>query len=259
MAHQVPARREGRAALAGVYPGITLKVARARRDDARKQLADGIDPSAMRKEAKETKRLQALSTLEAVSRDWLSHRASGWTSGTQDTITASLENHVFPPLGSCPVKDIGARDIKRVVRAVDDQGAGETAGRVFQRLRSIFRYALSEELSEVDPTWPLKPSEILRPRTVNHRRALTEMDMPAFFRQFDTYQGDPSTKAALELLILTAVRPGELRGAENTRTWNLALKEHEAVLRALEARDPLAAQAAILTHLKASEDRWIAD
>lgn len=99
------------------------------------------------------------------------------------------------------------------MQAIDKQGSGETAGRVFQRLRSVYRYALSEDLVEADPTYPLKPAEIFKPRDVNHRLALAEADMPAFFGKLDAYEGDPSTKAALELLILTAVRPGELRGA----------------------------------------------
>lgn len=197
----------------GTYPEVGLKVARVRRDAARKQIAEGIDPSVARKEAKQAKQRDALSTVEAVSRAWLAHCASAWTAGTLEAITASLENHVFPALGGRPIREIAARDIKQAVQAVDKQGAGETAGRVFQRLRSIYRYALSEDLVEADPTYPLKPAEIFKPRDVNHRLALAEADMPAFFCKLDAYEGDPSTKAALELLILTAVRPGELRGA----------------------------------------------
>ena len=197
----------------GTYPDVSLKSVRERRDAARKLIAEGIDPSAARQEAKQARRRDALSTVEAVSRAWLAHRASGWTPGTMEAITASLENHVFPVLGARPIREIAARDIKHVVQAIDKQGSGETAGRVFQRLRSIYRYALSEDLVEADPTYPLKPAEIFRPRDVNHRLALAEADMPAFFGKLDAYEGDPSTKAALELLILTAVRPGELRGA----------------------------------------------
>ena len=197
----------------GTYPDVGLKAARERRDAARKQIAEGIDPSAARQETKHAKQRDALSTVEAVSRAWLAHRASGWTPGTLEAITASLENHVFPALGARPIREIAARDIKQVVQAIDKQGSGETAGRVFQRLRSIYRYALSEDLVEADPTYPLKPAEIFKPRDVSHRLALAEGDMPALFGKLDAYEGDPSTKAALELLILTAVRPGELRGA----------------------------------------------
>ena len=197
----------------GIYPDVGLKAARARRDAARKLIAEGTDPSVARQETKQAKQRDALSTVEAVSRAWLGHRASGWTEGTLEAITASLENHVFPTLGPRPIREIAARDIKQVVQAIDRQGAGETAGRVFQRMRSIYRYALSEDLVEADPTYPLKPAEIFKPREVSHRLALAEADMPTFFGRLDAYDGDPSTTAALELLILTAVRPGELRGA----------------------------------------------
>ena len=119
-------------------------------------------------------------------------RAPGWRAalprGRQARSRPSsrhLENHVFPSLGARPIAEIPARDIRVVVQAIDDQGAGETAGRVFQRLRSIYRYALSEDLVEIDPTYALKPSEIFRPRSVSHRLALSAADMPAFFRKLD--------------------------------------------------------------------------
>ena len=197
----------------GTYPEVPLALARARRTEARELVAAGTDPSDLRKQAKQARQRAAVSTLEVVSRAWLAHRASGWTPGTLEAVTASLENHVFPALGDRPIGEIPARDIRAVVQAIDQQGAGETAGRVFQRLRSIYRYALSEDLVEADPTYALKPSEIFKPRSVSHRLALAAADLPAFFRKLDAYEGDYSTKAALELLILTAVRPGELRGA----------------------------------------------
>ena len=197
----------------GTYPEVPLALARARRLEARALVASGTDPSKVRKQAKLAKQRAAASSLEVVSRAWLARRASAWTQGTLEAIRASLENHVFPSLGSRPIAEVAARDIRVVVQAIDDLGAGETAGRVFQRLRSIYRYAMSEDLVEVDPTLALKPSEIFKPRSISHRLALDAADMPAFFRKLDAYEGDPSTKAALEMLILTAVRPGELRGA----------------------------------------------
>lgn len=242
----------------GTYPEVPLALARARRTEARELVAAGTDPSAVRKQAKQASRLAAVSTLEAVSRDWLAHRASGWTAGTLDAITASLENHVFPALGARPISEIPARDIRAVVQAIDMQGAGETAGRVFQRLRSIYRYALSEDLVEADPTHSLKPSEIFKPRIVTHRLALAAAEMPAFFRKLDGYDGDLSTKAALELLILTAVRPGELRGArwkeiDEARTlWRIPA---ERMKMATEHVVPLSTQAlAILKGMRALSD-----
>jgi len=238
----------------GTYPEVPLALARARRLEARKLVAAGTDPSAVRKQAKNAKQRAASSTLEAVSRAWLARRGPGWQAGTREAIAASLENHVFPSLGHRAIADIPARDIRVVVQAIDELGAGETAGRVFQRLRSIYRYALSEELVETDPTQALKPSEIFRPRSVSHRLALAAADMPAFFGKLDAYEGDPSTKAALELLILTAVRPGELRGArwdeidEGRALWRIPATRMKM---ATEHIVPLSTQAlAVLSGMK---------
>jgi len=197
----------------GTFPDTGLKAAREARDNARKQLAAGVDPSADRKAEKESARVAALSTLERAARAWLAHRSKAWKSGTLAMITASLENDVFPSLGSRPLSEIQPRDIRDAVQAIEARGAGETAGRVFQRLRAVFRYAVAHDLVAVDPTYPLKPSEIFKPRKTRHRASLSERDVPAFLRKLDGYEGDSSTKWALVLLMLTAVRPGELRGA----------------------------------------------
>jgi len=197
----------------GTFPDVSLKQARERRDAARAQLAEGIDPSAARKEQKAAKRAEALNTLEAVARAWLDHRAAAWVERTRTVILASLQNDVFPILGTRPIADIQPGDIRKLVQGIERRGAGETAGRVFQRLRAIFRYAVAHELVSTDPTYPLKPAEIFKPRKVAHRAALAERDVPAFLHKLAAYEGDPSTAAALTLLMLTAVRPGELRGA----------------------------------------------
>ena len=200
----------------GTFPDTGLKAARDARDSARKQLAAGVDPSADRKAEKEIARVAALSTLERAARAWLAHRSEAWKPGTLAMITASLENDVFPSLGSRPLAEIQPRDIRDAVQTIEARGAGETAGRVFQRLRAIFRYAVAHDLIAVDPTYPLKPSEIFKPRKprkTRHRASLSERDVPAFLRKLDAYEGEPATKWALVLLMLTAVRPGELRGA----------------------------------------------
>lgn len=197
----------------GVYPAVGLRAARSRRDEARQQLANGADPSATRKAEKARARAKAMHTLEGVGNAWLAHRASAWTPGTRAMIAASLENDVFPMLGSRAVADVQPGDIRSLVQAIEARGAGETATRVFQRLRSIYRYAVAHELVETDPTYPLKPAEIFKPRRPTHRAAMTERDVPAFLAKLAGYEGDGATKAALALLMLTATRPGELRGA----------------------------------------------
>jgi len=197
----------------GTYPQTSLKAAREARDEAKLQLQDGSDPSTLRKSAKAAVRLATQQKLETVALAWLKHRSGAWKEHTRQLVEASLRNYVFPKLGSRPLNDVQPRDIRNLVQAIEERGAGETAGRVFQRLRAIYRYALANELTLVDPTYALKPSEIFKPRRTKHRASLAEADMPEFFRRLERFDGDQSTRGALELLILTATRPGELRGA----------------------------------------------
>ena len=144
-----------------------------------------------------------------------------------DDQNASLENDVFPKLGERVTDGVQPGDIRALVQSIEARGAGETATRVFQRLRAIFRYAIAHELVDTDPTYPLNPAEIFKPRKTAHRAALSERDVPTFLGKLDAYGGDPTTQAALTLLMMTATRPGELRGArwdefdELTSTWRI--------------------------------------
>ncbi len=197
----------------GTYPDVGLKAARVRRDEARRLLADGKDPSASRKAERASSASKALHTVEAVGRAWLAHRSSAWAPCTRTMISASLENDVFPKLGTRPVADVQPGDIRTLVQGIEARGAGETAARLFQRLRSIYRYAVANGLVQTDPTYPLKSAEIFKPRKTKHRAALSEREVPAFLSKLADYEGNATTKAALALLMLTATRPGELRGA----------------------------------------------
>ena len=197
----------------GVFPDVSLKEARRRRDEKREQLAGGGDPGVARKAEKVAARAAALNTLESVARAWLVQRRSAWSARTHNMIARSLETHVFPKLGGRPVSEVQPAEIRDLVRWIEAGGVGETADRIFQRLRAIYRYAIAHDLAAVDPTYPLKRSEILKPRKTVHRASLAERDVPAFLRTLDAYEGDPTTRYALLLLMLTAVRPGELRGA----------------------------------------------
>ncbi len=197
----------------GTYPEISLKEARKRREEGRQLLAEGTDPSAQRKAVRHARKVATLNTVEATARAWLDHRETAWVERTRTIVLSSLENDVFPVLGDRPITEIQPADIRQLVQAIEARGAGETAGRVFQRLRAIFRFAIAHDVIGTDPTYPLKPAEIFKPRKVQHRAALSERDVPIFLQRLAAYEGDPTTSAALTLLMLTALRPGELRGA----------------------------------------------
>lgn len=197
----------------GTYPDTTLKQARERCDEARRLLATGIDPSAVRKAEKLRVKREAEHSFESVARAWLNHQAGAWTDETRDRIYSSLVADVFDAIGSRPIGELKARDVAAVVKAIEARGAGETAGRVLQRIRAVFRHAIITEIIDTNPTLDLKPSELLKPRQTRHRAALPEAELSGFLAKLDAYDGDPATAAALRLLMLTAVRPGELRGA----------------------------------------------
>ena len=197
----------------GVYPDVTLKDARDRREQARKVIERGEDPGELRKAAKAKAEHEAGNTFEAVARDWLTHQAGRWAPVTLERITAALAADVFPKIGARPMASLRPRDVAEVVKAIEKRGAGEMAGRVLQRVRSVFSYAVVHERIDVNPMLDLKPGELLKPRQVTHRPALSDKDLPAFLAKLAAYDGDPTTVQAMRLLMLTAVRPGELRGA----------------------------------------------
>jgi integrase len=242
----------------GIYPEVSLAKARQRRDAAREQLADGIDPSEAKRADKAAKKAAALNTFQAVAEAWLAKSADGWDKGTHEKVLASLVNHAFPRIGHMPINSVRPGDVRELVQKVEAAGARETAGRVFQRIRAVYRYAVAHELAAADPTYPLKPAEILKPQTVKHRAALSEREVPQFFARLGDYQGDGITRAALELLMLTAVRPGELRGAKweeidtERALWRIPA---ERMKMKTEHTVPLSGRAlAILAELRPSAD-----
>lgn len=197
----------------GIYPQVGLKMARERRDEARRTLAGGQDPGELRKAAKAQAQHEAVTTFEAVGREWLGHQGTRWATGTADAIRTSLETEVFPSIGGRAMAQLKPRDVMDICKRIEARGAGEMAARVLQRIKAVFRYAVVHERIESNPMLDLKQSELLKPRQVRHRAALADKDLPAFLAMLDAYQGEPTTIAGLRLLMLTAVRPGELRGA----------------------------------------------
>lgn len=200
----------------GVYPEISLKEARDKRDEARRSLREGIDPSEARQSERRQRQLNAGNSFAAIAREWIEHQSERWEPITRDRILAQFEADVFPALGSKPIAELKARDVIAAVKAIEARGAGEMAARALQRIRSVFRYAIVHERIETNPMLDVKLGEVLRPRQTQHRPALAERELPAFLAKLDAYDGDPTTQHALRLLLLTATRPGELRGAR----WN---------------------------------------
>lgn len=206
------AGKEKRVSL-GVYPHVGLKQARARRDDAKRLLADGIDPSLHRKARRLASVERHANTFEAVAREWHAKYSANWTETHGEKVLARLQSHAFPWLGSRPVSEIVAKDVLAVLRRIESTGTLETAHRVRQYCGQVFRYAVSTGRAERDPTGDLRGA--LTPLKAEHYASVREpRAIGALLRAIDGFDGSPVTKAALQLAPLTFVRPGELRRAE---------------------------------------------
>ena len=187
---------------------------RARRDKAREQLADGVDPAAAKREEKQVQADAAANTFEAVARVWLTKTTSKRAEVTQSRITTLLEKDVFPFIGSMPISTIKPRDVlDRSVRKIEARGSIDTAHRAKQICGQIFRYAVAVGLAERDVTTDLRGALAAIPES--HFAAITEPKQAGeLMRSIFEYTGHPCTVAALKLAPLVFVRPGELRTAE---------------------------------------------
>ena len=197
----------------GVYPDVGLRDARARRDAARKLLADGIDPSENRKAVKAAKVERSANSFEVVAREWYSKNAPNWAEHHADRIIRRFERDIFPWIGGRPIADVTAPELLAVVRRIESRGALETAHRALGNCGQAFRYAVATGRAMRDPSGDLRGA--LPPVKGEHFAAVTEPKQAAeLLRTLDGYQGTFTVARALRLAPLVFVRPGELRKAE---------------------------------------------
>lgn len=203
--------KEKRLAL-GVYPEVSLKVARERRNDAKKLIADGIDPSDVKKAKKASQQLGGPDSFENIAREWFSKNESSWAATHSSKILQRLQNDVFPQIGDKLISTINAPTVLAVARKIEARGAKDTAHRAIQNIGQVMRYAIATGRAERDPTGDLRGA--LAPVRHKHFAALTDPKQVAeLLRAFDAFEGTTIVKAALQLAPLVFVRPGELRNA----------------------------------------------
>jgi integrase len=196
----------------GVYPEISLADARDRRAQARRLIANGIDPGDARKEARRVANQKSANTFEAVAREWIEKRSHEWAPITVEVKLKRLESHVFRKLGDRPVANITPPEVLAMLRSIEERGTLETARRAMQICGQIFMYAIATGRAERNPVPDLRGA--LKTPVIKHRAYLTESDLPDYLTKLEAYDGDPQTKLALRLLLLTFVRNIELRAAQ---------------------------------------------
>ena len=156
----------------GVYPDVSLKDARDRRDASRKLLADGIDPSENRKAMKSARADRAANSFEVVAREWFAKYSATWAANHGDGIIRRFERDIFPWIGGRPIADVTAPELLAVVRRIENRGALETAHRALGNCGQVFRYAVATGRAMRDPCGDLRGA--LPPVKGEHFAATTE-------------------------------------------------------------------------------------
>ncbi|RON13043.1 tyrosine-type recombinase/integrase [Pseudomonas frederiksbergensis] len=209
----------------GAYPTVTLAKARERREDARRLLANGIDPTA-HKQAEKTAQSALAHTFEELAREWYAYNSPRWATSTAAKALQYLEADILPVIGQRPVQEVTRPELVALVRKVEKRGALNVAGKIRQWLSQIFRYGLAKGSVESNPATDLDVVAAIAPRTKNHPHVPLS-EIPILLGKLDAAKCDVMTRIAVRLLLLTGVRPGELRHAPwdeidlESATWTI--------------------------------------
>lgn len=211
----------------GVYPDTGLKEARQRRDEARKLVASGVDPSEKRKATKTAQIAEVANTFAVVAKEWYGKHEKRWVHGYASKIQGYLDNDLIPGLPSNrPIAEITPPELLAVLRRIEERGALDTAHRVRQICSQIWRYAIATGRVTRDIAADLRG--VLPPVRQSHFAAVTDPKaIGELLRAIDGYHGDLTTRCALKLAPLVFVRPVELRTAEwahidlDKAEWNI--------------------------------------
>ncbi|WP_323636983.1 tyrosine-type recombinase/integrase [Pectobacterium polaris] len=195
----------------GVYPDVSLADARAKRDEARKGIAGGIDPLEVKKEQKVEREAQVKNTFQEIALEWHNMKVKKWSAGYASDILEAFNKDVFPFIGQRPIADIKPLELLNVLKKMEDRGATEKAKKVRQRCGEVFRYAIVTGRAEYNPAPDL--TSAMQGHEPTHYPFLTIEELPAFFKALAGYSGSELVVLAARLMIITGVRTGELRGA----------------------------------------------
>ncbi|MGL4316715.1 MAG: tyrosine-type recombinase/integrase [Pseudomonas sp.] len=225
------ADKEKRLAL-GAYPAVPLQKARQRRTEAREQLANGIDPGEQKKADKQAQKAIE-QTFEILAREWFAYNAPRWAESTRYKAKLYLENDLIPGIGARPVKAITRPELVELVRKVEARGTLNAAGKIRQWLHQIFRFGLASGMVDNNPATDL--DVVAAPaKAARHHPHVSFAELPELLGKIDSTTISSLTRCAIRLLVLTAVRPGELRAAPwsefdlDSATWTIPKERMKA-------------------------------
>jgi integrase len=208
-------RHEGKQKLMtfGRYPDVPLALARERHTEARKLLATGTDPMALRKVEKCAEQVANENSFASIAAEWLEHWQDGKSPRHVDSTRRRLDSNILPSLGSLQITQIEAPDVVAMVRTIEARGARDIAKRAMETTGQIFRYAIAHGKVKRNPAQDFRPSDILKATRKTNYARIDEKDLPHLLKEIEVYRGTPLTRLALKLMALTFVRTSELIGA----------------------------------------------
>ena len=194
----------------GVYPEVSLAEARQKLNDARAMLRKGIDPAAVRREAKEAIKRDSRAAFPLVALEWLTFKNKGWAAETHRKAKYVVDDYLIPALHNRSIADLQTKDVTRLLERIAVK-APNLAAKARQYISGIVDYAIREGLREDGKLLSLRGT---LPRTEKgHIAAATTMaDIVLLIKAIDVYDS-PITRTALKLAMLTVQRPSVIVGA----------------------------------------------
>lgn len=244
----------------GAYPLLSLQDAREAKLEAKRLIADGVDPVVYKQEQKQASIRNVENTFQSIAIEWYENKKDYWTERYANQLFRRLEEDIFPYIGNKPIKDIEPPLLLEVIRKIEKRGALDLAKRQLQKCGEIFRYGIATGQAIRDPSQDI--GKALKPVKSGHFASIEVEDLPEFIsilksnkaRLYDT------TQNALWLMLLTFVRTGELINAK----WDEIDFERERWIIPAERMKmrkehivPLSKQAiAVLEEQKKAWGRW---
>jgi len=197
----------------GIYPDISLSLARERHNEARELLARGVDPSQERQAEKQAEQAKHQDSFENIATEWFAKFSEEWTANHKAKVWKYLERDLFPMIGDTPINDIEPPDVLKACNILVERGSTYSAHKVKQTAGQVFRYGVATGKCQRDTAADLRGA-LPSPKETHYPTITKPLEVGALLRALADYQGDYTTKQAINLLPYLMCRPGELRHME---------------------------------------------
>ena len=194
----------------GKYPDVSLAQARERHTEARKLLATGVDPMALRKAEKTAEKVAVENSFQSVTAQWLEHWQEGKSPRHVDSVRRRMAADILPCLGARSIAKIEAPELVAMANAIQDRGARDIAKRALETVGQVFRYGIAHGYAKRNPATEIRPSDILKSIPKTNYARIDAKELPTLLRRIEVYQGKQVTRLAMKLMATTFVRTTEL-------------------------------------------------